>query len=262
MPAHVRAIIIGMGKRCSDADARRFFDEFAKVRVSRFRAMGVIDPAKRQAVIPFPNGTSKLIGTQHVRFPNGGGYSFFVCPKCAKRAGVLYLIEDAPRCTQCCDAMNIKHTSKWGFGRASRSDASDVHLDQLIAQVETNTPLRLKPPPKSWRGRAQLVTNSQRLTERMRRRMIRLRLSQLANQQEKTNQGLVITRAYKPQSKALTAIPELAQVWRANSHERLQQALDKAQTAILTALESNDPNIRLSAVKLMLNTKQARQRGL
>ena len=251
-----------MGKRRADADNRRFFDEFKSVRVSRFRAMGVIDPANHIAVIPFPDGTTKLIGTQHVRFPNGGGYSFFVCPKCAKRAGVLYLIDEAPRCTHCCDAMNIKHASKWGFGRATRADASDSHLDQLIAQVETNAPLRLKPPPKSWRGKAQLVTNSQRLTERMRRRMIRLRLGQIAIQQEKTNQGLVITRAYKPHSKALTAIPELAQVWRANTHERLQQALDKAQIAILSALESNDPAKRLCAAKLMLNTKQARQRGL
>jgi hypothetical protein len=31
-----------------------FFDEFTSVRVLRFRATGVIDPAKRQAVIPFP----------------------------------------------------------------------------------------------------------------------------------------------------------------------------------------------------------------
>jgi hypothetical protein len=36
------------------ADTRRFFDEFESVRVSRLRATGVIDPAKRQAVIPFP----------------------------------------------------------------------------------------------------------------------------------------------------------------------------------------------------------------
>ena len=42
-----------MGKLHPDADYRRFFDEFACVRVSRLRATGVIDPAKRQSVIPF-----------------------------------------------------------------------------------------------------------------------------------------------------------------------------------------------------------------
>jgi hypothetical protein len=87
-----------MPKRQADADRRRFFDEFESVRVGRFRAMGVIDPTKSQAFIPFPNGKTKLIGTAHVRFPNGGGYSFFRCPKCDKLAGVLYLIDDAPRC--------------------------------------------------------------------------------------------------------------------------------------------------------------------
>jgi hypothetical protein len=52
-----------MPKRRANANSRRFFDEFASVRVSRLRATGVIDPAKRQAVIPFPDGTNKLIGT-------------------------------------------------------------------------------------------------------------------------------------------------------------------------------------------------------
>ena len=70
-----------MPKRGSDATGRRFFDEFGSVRVSRFHATGVIDPAKRQASIPVPRGTTKLIGTAHVRFPNGGGYSYFPLPK-------------------------------------------------------------------------------------------------------------------------------------------------------------------------------------
>jgi len=250
-----------MPRRRADADSRRFFDEFDKVRVSRFRAMGVIDPAKREALIPFPNGKTKLIGVGHVRFPNGGGYSYFVCPKCAKLAGTLYLIDDAPRCHQCCDAMNIKHRTQYGFGRTERRRAADQHLDGTIAKLETREPLRLH-TPASWEGKAKLVYRSRRLIKRMRRRMIALRLNQLASQQQKTNdEGLRLTRAYKPRSDALTAIPELRQVWRANSHERLQQALDKAQIAILKALDSNDPLQRLAAARLMLNTKQARERG-
>ena len=70
-----------MGKRRADADNRRFFDEFEKVRVSRFRAMGVIDPAKRTALIPFPNGKTKLIGTGHTRLKYGGGYSYLRLPE-------------------------------------------------------------------------------------------------------------------------------------------------------------------------------------
>lgn len=249
-----------MGKRRADADTRRFFDEFGSVRISRFRAMGIVDPSRPDALIPFPNGKTKLIGTGHVRFPNGGGYSYFLCPKCAKLARVLYLIDDAPRCFNCCDAMGIKHASKWGFGRDERRRAADLQLDQLIAKLETKEPLRLKPAPASWQGRARLVYHGRTLTRAMRRRMIVLRLNQLAIQQANDG-GLKLTRAYKPNSAALTAIPELRQIWRANTHERLQQALDKAQTAILKALESDEPRQRLIAARLMLNTKQGRERG-
>jgi hypothetical protein len=249
-----------MPKRRSDADTRRFFDEFEFVKVSRFRAMGVVDPAKPDALIPFPNGKTKLIGTGHVRLKYGGGYSYFVCPKCAKLAGKLYLIDDAPLCWKCCNALNIRHASQYGFGRETRRRAQDKHLDQLIAKLETKEPLRLNGAPASWEGKAQRVYNSQRLTEGMRRRMITLRLNQLASQ--RANDGaLKLTRAYKPRSEALMVIPELRQVWRANTHERLQQALDNAQVAILKALESNNPQIAQMAASLMLKTKQARERG-
>ena len=90
--------------------------------------------------------------------------------------------------------------------------------------------------------------------------MITLRLSQIASQ--RANDGrLKITRSFKPRAEAVAAIPSLGQVWRAKSTERLEQALDKAQSALLKALESNDPRQRLIAARLMLKTKQARERG-
>ena len=248
-----------MGRLRSDASTRTFFDQYEKVNVSRFRATGVIDPAKREALIPF-NGKVKLIGTAHTRLKYGGGFSYFVCPKCAKLARILYLVDDAPRCFNCCDAMGIKHASKWGFGRDERRRAADRRLDELIAKLETKVPLRFKPAPASWEGRAKLVYNAQTLTKAMRRRMIVLRLNQIASQQ--ANEGkLTLTRAFKPHTAALAVIPELQQVWRANSTERLQQALDKAQIAIFKALESDKPDVRLAAARLMLRTKQGRERG-
>lgn len=251
-----------MGKRRADADNRRFFDEFEKVRVSRFRAMGVIDPAKRTALIPFPGGKTKLIYTAHTRFPNGGGWSYFVCPKCGKLAQDLYLIEDAPLCWRCCDAINIAYRTRMGFGRDERRRAKDKTLDQLIAKVETKTPLRLKPTPAHWWGKSRTVYNSHRLTKTMRKRMVELRLNQLASQQEASNGALKLTRACKPRSDTLAVIPEADRIWRANTHERLQQALDKAQVAILSALQSDNPQRRMAAARLLLNTKQARDRGL
>lgn len=251
-----------MPKRRADADTRRFFDEFESVRVSRFRASGVIDPAKRQAVIPFPNGTSKLIGTAHTHLKYGGGWSYFICPKCAKLAVTLYLIDDAPRCSRCCDAMNIKHTGRYGFGRDARRRAADKRLDQLIAKLETTERLKLKPPPASWGGRAQKVYGSRKLTQQMRRRMIQLRLNQLANQQASSRAGDDdVLRTMRPSTDAGQLI-DLAPIWRANTAETLQQALDNAQITILTALESDDPQQRLYAAKLLMQTKQARDRGL
>lgn len=251
-----------MGKRRSDASSRRFFDEFQSVRVSRFRANGTIDPAKREAVIPFPNGTSKLIGVSHMRFPNGGSWSMFTCPKCARRTPTLHLIGDEPRCAKCCHALNIRYASQYGFGRDARRRAADKRLDQLIAKLETTERLKLKPHPASWGGRAQQVYGSRKLTASMRRRMITLRLNQLANQQASSRAGdddVLVTMRPAPEASQLL---DLAGVWQANTTETLQQALDKAQITILTALDSDDPQQRLNAARLMMRTKQARDRGL
>ena len=251
-----------MGKRLADAASRTFFDQYESVKVSRFRAMGVIDPAKREALIQFPNGKTKLIGTAHTRLKYGGGWSFFLCPKCAKLARTLYLIDDAPLCCTCCDKLNIKRAGQYGFGRAERRQAKDKILDELIAKLETTEPLRFKGAPESWQGKAKLVYRSRRLTERMRRSMISLRLNQLASQQARDNNAhLKLVRAYEPRRDALAAIPEAQQVWKARTHESLEQALDKAQVAILNALESEEPAKRLAAARIMLRTKQARERG-
>ena len=247
-----------MGKRRADADTRRFFDEFAKVRISRFRAMGVVDPAKSQAVIPFPNGKSKLIGVTHVHFPNGGGWSLFLCPKCARRTPTLHLIDDRPLCWKCCDAMNIKHATRYGFGRATRRLARDRKLDEVIAKLEATEPLSLNPRPPSWRGSAKRINNSQRLTNSMRRRMISLRLDQLAH--DHARNGVRVTARWP--AAAAKQLIDLKPIMRARTHEGLQQALDKAQAVIIAALSSDDPQQRLNAAKLMLRTKQARDRGL
>ena len=66
---------------------------------------------------------------------------------------------------------------------------------------------------------------------------------------------------YKPRAAAIEAIPNLKLLWRAKSTEDLEVALDTAQSAILEALQSNDPQTRLNAASLMLRSRQARERG-
>jgi hypothetical protein len=246
-----------MPKRRKDADTRRFFDEFKSVRVSRLRADGTIDPSKLNAVIPFPDGTTKLIATAHTRFPNGGGWSYFRCPKCDRRTPLLYLIDQAPRCSRCCEAMNIQHRSKYGFGLMTRRMAKDAHLDATIAKLETTTRLRLKPAPASWRGKLQRLRHSNALTIRMRKRMIELRLSQIS-MPTLPGEGIA---SHNPTAAAKQLI-EVKPIWRASSSEALNRALDKAQHTIIAALDSDDPNQRHNAAILMLRTKQARERAI
>jgi hypothetical protein len=97
---------------------------------------------------------------------------------------------------------------------------------------------------------------------RMRRRIVALRLHQFASQAANDSGGLNITRAFTPRKDALSAIPELKQVWRALTQETLERALDHAQATILQALQSSDMRQRIIAASLMLKTRAARQRGL
>jgi hypothetical protein len=53
----------------------------------------------------------------------------------------------------------------------------------------------------------------------------------------------------------------LKSLWRAKSTEDLEVALDKAQATILKALQSSDFQTRLRAARLMLRSRQARERG-
>ena len=152
---------------------RRFTDEFDSVRVSCFRAMGIIDPSRRTAVIPFPNGKKKLLAVAHTRLKYGGGWSYFVCPECAQLAQTLYSIDDKPLCWRCCDRLNIRHRGKWGMGREERMRAADLHLDQIMTKLETNEPLRFNRRQRVGRASAK-VYRSHRLTQRMRRNMIAL----------------------------------------------------------------------------------------
>ena len=124
-------------------------------------------------------------------------------------------------------------------------------------------PLRLKPVPANWGNRP--LDRVARLTWALQRARIVTRLDQLlayqAQQSSKPDEPLPFLLAYKPRAAAIEAIPDLKSLWRSGSTEELEQALDDAQCAILQALESKDFRTRLNAAKLMLRTREARERG-
>jgi hypothetical protein len=88
-----------MGKRRSDADYRRFFDEFLCVKIPRLRATGAVQLEAPHTIIQFGH-RRKLIGLAHTKFRHGGSWSYFRCPKCGRRANRLWLIEDRPHCVK------------------------------------------------------------------------------------------------------------------------------------------------------------------
>ena len=136
----------------------------------------------------------------------------------------------------------------------------DKHLDCMQAQLDTTTPLRFKPAPKNWRGKARLLSNSRALTMRMWRSMIFCRLDMLASRQAAKQGDDGLLRAYQPRAEAARAI-DIKPIWRARTTERLQQALDDAQTAMFQALHGNDPQKKLVVARLFMRTRQARERG-
>jgi hypothetical protein len=73
-----------MPKRAIDAGGRIFFDELVSVSVSRLRASGAIRLEDRHGIIAFGD-KQKLVGVAHTKFPNGGSWSFFICPRCGGR---------------------------------------------------------------------------------------------------------------------------------------------------------------------------------
>jgi hypothetical protein len=249
-----------MPRRGVDADSRVFFDELVSVGVSRLRATGAIRLEDRHVLIPF-GGRIKLIGVAHTIFKNGGSWSYFRCPKCGGRAKKLWIVNDAPRCRTCLEKLGVRYRSAYAFGQTERLRVRDQRVDRLQAMLEGG-PLRVKPVPPNWGNRH--LDRRIRLTWALQRARIVTRLAQIAYQYEqssKPDEPLPFLRGYKPRAAAIEAIPNLKSIWRARTTEQLQQALDDAEVVLLQALESKDRQTRLKAAKLMLRTREARQRG-
>ena len=99
-------------------------DDCPSVSVSRMRALGEVreDMARVRVTIA---GVSREVGLWHLRFPNGGGWSFFLCPSCGRRARVLKLFEKIAcwRCTRLGPSSPPLRLARpsWATGRSGSS---------------------------------------------------------------------------------------------------------------------------------------------
>ena len=219
-----------MPKRGSDADNRTFFDELVSVSVSRLRATGVIRLEDQWALIPFGEQT-KLIGVAHTKFPNGGSWSYFRCPKCGARSRKLWLVDDAPRCRLSLEKLCVRNRAAYGFGRTERLRERDRRVDRLQAMLEGG-PMRFQPVPPNWGDRR--LDRRNHLTVALQRARIATRLAQIAYQHHQSSElhgPSPLLCAYKPLAAAIEAIPDLQSLWRAN-----QPRTSKSPSTMLSRL--------------------------
>jgi hypothetical protein len=116
--------------------------------VSRLRASGVITPYTTGVVVCFGEGESVLrreVRVVHRKLRNGGSWSFFVCPECARRARVLKLHDGKPKCWRCCQACGVRYRSANG-SPVERDVARLARLQNLRKQLDGG-PARLHPRP-------------------------------------------------------------------------------------------------------------------
>jgi hypothetical protein len=138
--------------------------------VSRLRASGVGDWNTKSVLISFGEGDDALwreVHVTHRRFPNGGGWSFFTCPLCERRARVLKLHDGRPMCWRCCAASGARYRS--ASGSPVERDAARMARLQKLRELLDGGPARLQPRP----GRA--LDRRRELTISLRRALIRQR---------------------------------------------------------------------------------------
>ena len=72
-------------------------DDLPDISVSRLRATGVVSAEATRAVVSVDGVEVELV-LQLVRFPNGGSWSFALCPHCGCRARTLKLFDGCVLC--------------------------------------------------------------------------------------------------------------------------------------------------------------------
>jgi hypothetical protein len=144
--------------------------------ISRLRASGVVTAKTRSVIVAFGEGESALareVRATHQLFPNGGSWSFFVCPACGRRAYVLKL-HDKPMCRRCWIGHGIAY--RISSGSPVERDTARVARLQKLGELLDGGPARLHPRLGRWLDRRSSLTVSwRRGMIRERQDLLRLR---------------------------------------------------------------------------------------
>jgi hypothetical protein len=125
---------------------RRFIDDLPFINISRLRAEGTITPARTEFVVRLGD-VEQTVGVKHRKFPCGGGWSSFVSPCCGVQVRMLRLLNGCLLCRRCLRARGVRHRCD----PAGARQRAAMRIPKLLAMLESDTPLRLK--PSTMRGK-------------------------------------------------------------------------------------------------------------
>jgi hypothetical protein len=126
--------------------------------VSRLRAEGKITADMTSVSIGF--GAIELkreVRLEHRRFPNGGSWSFFLCPRCERRVRRLRLNDGRPMCSRCCG--NFHRIS---YGSPDEREMARERRIEKLRKLTSGDPARLNPRPGRVLDRGWSLTMSLR----------------------------------------------------------------------------------------------------
>ena len=119
---------------------RTAIDDLPSVSASRMRAAGLIRPNDATATVAFPDAHSFVVALQHIRFPNRGGWSFFVCA-CGRRVRTIRLHDGGLACKGCLEAKGLRYKVE----DLSRPERAAHVASRLKSRLLSPSPARLKP---------------------------------------------------------------------------------------------------------------------
>jgi hypothetical protein len=121
---------------------RTAIDDLPSIGVSRMRAAGAFQANEATTTIRFADGLSFVVGLSRLQFPNGGGWSFFVCP-CGRRARTIRLFDGSLACRSCLAERGLRPRIQL-IGTHKRA----AYLaPRLVARLNSPPPARLNPRP-------------------------------------------------------------------------------------------------------------------
>jgi len=134
----------------------------------------------RSVILAFGEGESALareVRVTHQLFPNGGSWSFFVCPTCGRRARLLKLHE-RPMCRRCCLRHGVGY--RVSSGSPVERDAARMARLQKLRELLDGGPARLHTRPgRTLDRRWSLTVSWRRGMIRQRQDLLRQRLDGL-----------------------------------------------------------------------------------